>query len=337
MKIKFTLLSTFLFLLSIVASADDWVLNNGTMSAASYPNGKVDISFDFFVTGTPGGNGYTFTTSGNKSGTIKFSFTKLDASVITPAPSGDGSALFDWTLSTSGTGVGQTYTWTGTTKAVTMLEYQSPSGMSSKYKITFLQVPVTYPATAQENNIGVHGIFTTPTQATDPVPTNTDYTVSTNTAAMPVTFQSYDAKLVGNKLVVNWTTASETNNDFFDIQVMGADSSYKTVGRVASKAENGNSEKAIEYSFEKDLGAGGAAYMGIAIFAAGFILLLFNRKNKLLYTFLIVCGMSVSAISCRKNAEDKENRQPDRQMVRVVQVDKEGLKAYSKIAVAIRQ
>ncbi|MGJ7032417.1 hypothetical protein [Niabella hirudinis] len=332
-RTSIVILLAILAIFSKSVSAQNFVLNNPsiTPNPAVFPGGKETITFDFYVT-----QPYTFSSNdaSNSYGKIVFSFTKMDPTGI--QPTGTGATLFNWTLTNNGgTGASLVYTLTGKSKDIAM----QSSPPDAKYKITFADVPVTLAASQAETDIRIAGVFTSPTNATADSPDDNSVVIATYSVdpALPVTFQSYDAKLVGNKLVVNWTTASETNNDFFNIQVMGADSTFKTVGHVASKAENGTSTTALEYSFEKDLSTGTQAVMGIALFAAGFILLLFNRKNKWLYTLLIVCGLGTSAISCRKQSEDKENRMPDRQLVRVVQVDKEGGHAYSKIAVAVRQ
>ncbi|MGJ7029732.1 hypothetical protein [Niabella hirudinis] len=247
---------------------------------------------------------------------------------------GEFAPYFDWTA---------TEDLSSGTSKWTMLGIQNktiPADFLGKDVV--IPVVITQSSTqADANNKNGHGATVQITESIDKDsdPNNDFVSVYGYTdIVMPVTFQSYDAKIVGNKLVVNWTTASETNNDFFNIQVMGSDSSFKTVGRISSKAENGTSSTSLEYSFEKELGAGGSiSFMGLALFAAGFILLLFNRRNKLLYTFLLVSGLSMSTVSCRKNTQDREANPVGKQMVRVVQVDKDGVQAYSKIAVAVRQ
>ncbi|MBO9592630.1 MAG: hypothetical protein J7599_06940 [Niabella sp.] len=167
---------------------------------------------------------------------------------------------------------------------------------------------------------------------------NSQSSITVITGSLPVAFQSYDAKIVDNNLVVNWTTATEVNNDYFDVQVMGADSTFKTVGRVMSKATDnqGNSDTPLEYSFTKELGARGSL-MGVTLLAAGMIFLLFNRRNKLLFMLVLITGMGLTAISCRKQGREEVELSDSKQLVRLVQVNKEGTRAYSKVAVAVKQ
>ncbi|WP_300600734.1 hypothetical protein [Niabella sp.] len=336
MKKKLIILSLFCSVISGMALGQEWVLNNADMNPApaTFPGGKETISFDFYLKNSPTpSSGYDFKQSGNKSGSITITFTKMNPTSI--LPQGTGADLFTWTMSTQGTNESKTYTWNGTTKNVNMTDIGSTP---SKYKITFANVPVTYAATQAEKNISVFGEFTVPTGAPAGVDNDHKTGVATySTTALPVAFQSYEAKIVGNKLVVNWTTATEKDNKYFDIEVMGTDSIFRSAGRVETKAENGTSDAAIAYSFEKDLATGSTSLMGIVVFAAGFILLLFNRKNKLLYALLVVCGVGMSTISCRKNEVEKMNREDSRKLVRIVQVDKEGAQAFSKVAVAVKQ
>src|ERR1700712_1248514 len=123
-------LMAFLFHNSVKAQMD-FVLNNptlGPVTPAPFP-GNLTISFDFYVAQSP----FTFSSDpfSNSYATITFSFTKLNPTGI--VPSGTGAALFNWVLTTNGgVGVGLVYTYTGTTKNVTM--NQSPPG--AKYQIT---------------------------------------------------------------------------------------------------------------------------------------------------------------------------------------------------------
>lgn len=63
---------------------------------------------------------------------------------------------------------------------------------------------------------------------------------------LPVELLSFTANWMGNSVQLNWTTATEINNDYFDVQWSTDGVSYESVGTVEG---NGNSLKEINYSF----------------------------------------------------------------------------------------
>ncbi|WP_300598372.1 hypothetical protein [Niabella sp.] len=331
-KLLTTILNIALFVsISGIASAQDFVLNNGviTPAPAIFPGGTVTITYDFYTTVA-----FDFQANGARAATITFSFTKMDPTGKTPT--GTGADLFTWVLSDNGqAGQSKVYTWTGTTKAAT---HMNDFPTAAKYKIVFTGVPVTFSATQAASDIRVAGQFTDPAQAPAGNTANNFAEVKTySTPPLPVNFKSFDAKVVNNALVVNWATVSETNNDYFEIQVMDTDTTFRTIGTVLTKAANaGTSDSALEYSFTKELDARGSL-MGIAMFALGFIALLFNKRNKMLYMLVVIAGMSITTISCRKESKEKIDQYNGDYRVRVVQVDKAGLKSATKVALAVKE
>ena len=67
-----------------------------------------------------------------------------------------------------------------------------------------------------------------------------------STSSLPVKFISYEAKARNNDVVVNWTTASEINNDHFEIEFSKNAVDFEKVGQVKGA---GNSTKVINYNF----------------------------------------------------------------------------------------
>lgn len=68
----------------------------------------------------------------------------------------------------------------------------------------------------------------------------------------PVTFGNVSAQIKGKKLLVNWNTFSEKNNDYFEVQASKNGIDFKTVGNVKSKSEGGDSNQELKYNFEVD-------------------------------------------------------------------------------------
>ena len=74
-------------------------------------------------------------------------------------------------------------------------------------------------------------------------------TVDGNATTLPVNLLSFQAKREGQKVVLEWTTASEKNSSHFDVQMMTAHHNrFITIGKVISGA--GTSTIPINYRFE---------------------------------------------------------------------------------------
>ncbi|GAB3423489.1 Ig-like domain-containing protein [Niabella aquatica] len=146
---------------------------------------------------------------------------------------------------------------------------------------------------------------------------------------LPVDFGAITATLINGQLVVNWSTLTETNNSYFEIEASKDGENFYKIGTVNTKAKDGNSDVSISYDFNIDLQSGNTL-LGIAIFSIAFVALLFSRKNKWLYTVVLVGGLSIfGASSCSKN-DAADIDASGKLFVRVKQVDKDGSFSYSK-------
>jgi hypothetical protein len=71
-----------------------------------------------------------------------------------------------------------------------------------------------------------------------------------NTQTLPVEWLSFEGKQVSeNEVLLNWTTASEVNNNFFEIQ---RGENAETFYKIDSIKANGNSNIILKYSFIDD-------------------------------------------------------------------------------------
>lgn len=238
------------FVLQSSLFAQDFVVNNPVMTPnpGIFPGGTETVTFDFYVGGTVGGNAFTFSSDplSNNYGTITFSFTKLNPTGI--APSGTGATLFNWVLTNNG-GVGSalTYTYTGTTKTVSM--DQSPP--APKYKITFSNVPITLAATQAESDVRVAGQFTDPGNAAPNSAGNNSssiatYTISPSGGPLPVSLVDFTASKQYKVVGLNWQTSMEQNSSYFDVEFSRDGSKFENIGRVNAA---GNSSTLKNYSF----------------------------------------------------------------------------------------
>ncbi|MDB5200092.1 MAG: hypothetical protein JWO92_2055 [Chitinophagaceae bacterium] len=209
--------------------AQDFVLNNPVMAPdpAPFPGGTETVTFDFYVAQSS----FTFSSDplSNNYATITFSFTKLNPP---SAPTGTGAALFNWVKTNNGgTGVGLVYTWTGTTKAVTMNE----TPPAAKYKITFTNVPITFEATRAETDVRVAGQFTDPGNAPTGAAGNNSAVIATYTTSAgvtPIRLLSFNGVKEVNKVQLNWQTSSEQDSKYFDVEFSENSNQWNLIGTV---------------------------------------------------------------------------------------------------------
>ncbi|MGC4234723.1 MAG: cadherin-like domain-containing protein [Niabella sp.] len=153
---------------------------------------------------------------------------------------------------------------------------------------------------------------------------------------LPVDFGTVYAAFVNGQLVVNWSTLTESGNSYFDIEVSKDGENFTKIGSVDSKANGGYSDVAIDYDFSVNL-QNGNTLLGIALFSIAFIALLFSRKNKWLYTVVLVGGLSIfGASSCSKN-DAAGIEDSGKVFVRIKQVDIDGKFTYSKPVQVVRK
>jgi hypothetical protein len=71
-------------------------------------------------------------------------------------------------------------------------------------------------------------------------------------SALPVEMVDFTAKAASSSAVLNWTTAAEVNNSHFVVQRSNDNVHFTPVTEVSSLASNGNSTRALTYSFVDD-------------------------------------------------------------------------------------
>ncbi|ULT44073.1 hypothetical protein KRR40_12315 [Niabella defluvii] len=152
---------------------------------------------------------------------------------------------------------------------------------------------------------------------------------------LPVVYGGISAKIVDQSLIVNWSTLSETNNERFEIEVSKDGKSFTKVGTINTKALNGNSDKTLDYNFSKTVDIP-VAVMGISLLSLAVILLLVNRKNKLLFSVMMVMGVGLAFASCSKSSDQVDVHADSKLFVRIVQVDKDGKKSTSGVVTAYK-
>ena len=71
--------------------------------------------------------------------------------------------------------------------------------------------------------------------------------VSITSSPLPIKLLSFDGQLQDKQVVFNWTTASEKNNSFFEIEKSTDGALYTSLGKIDSKAIGGNSSNKLSY------------------------------------------------------------------------------------------
>ncbi len=146
--------------------------------------------------------------------------------------------------------------------------------------------------------------------------------VKTQTGALPVTFYGgLTAVLKNGQLQVNFSTATETNISHFEIEASADGQQFTQIGSLPSLSKDGNSSEILNYSFSASTTVlGGIAALGLFAFI-GFR----GRKYRLLT--IIVTLLALAA--CNKYKEEIQSGKAG--FIRIVEVDKDGGKTYSKV------
>lgn len=76
-------------------------------------------------------------------------------------------------------------------------------------------------------------------------------------ATLPVTLKAFNVRLQNNKVILDWQTASESNNAYFAIERSGEDMNFKEIARVNGKV---NSSEEASYRYEDATPLTGISY-----------------------------------------------------------------------------
>lgn len=148
---------------------------------------------------------------------------------------------------------------------------------------------------------------------------------------VPVTFENIEATHTGKDIKINWTTSSETNNHYFDIEVSKDGKNFKKITSVKSKAENGNANYPLNYEYSVSLNE--IALLAISPVLLGFLVIGYKRIQNIYLLLITICCIVIACNKQTISANDINNRI----FVRIVQVDIDGTKVPSEIVLSIKQ
>jgi hypothetical protein len=84
---------------------------------------------------------------------------------------------------------------------------------------------------------------------TDPITNFSPFTFGGTIIALPLTISTIKAEATGATNTISWTTATESNNSKFVVERSIDGTNFTTVGDVATRAINGNSNTVLNYNF----------------------------------------------------------------------------------------
>ncbi|HON18191.1 MAG TPA: hypothetical protein PK990_03385 [Salinivirgaceae bacterium] len=106
------------------------------------------------------------------------------------------------------------------------------------------------------SSVNIDGSLTISGTYSGPTPTGTGYMADNSTtylgSPLPVTLLSFDIKFQNNQIVLYWNTATEQNNDRFEIYRSNDMINWQLIAKVAGSG-NSNSEKYYSYTDDTNL------------------------------------------------------------------------------------
>ncbi|MCH5600631.1 hypothetical protein [Niabella ginsengisoli] len=154
--------------------------------------------------------------------------------------------------------------------------------------------------------------------------------------ALPVNYGPISAMMQHNILKVNWMTLFETNNKEFVIEGSADGKSWMEIGTVMSGARNGNSDKPLEYSFEKmfeNVAMAGFSLLSFFALAIVFLALFPTIKRKKTFSMLrlVIVLIGITIISCKKTDVQVDVSKEMIKFIRIGQIDADNTVHYSKV------
>lgn len=146
-------------------------------------------------------------------------------------------------------------------------------------------------------------------------------------SGLPVIFGTISASFKNDLLTVKWNTNSETNCDHFVVEGSVDGNNFVPLKEISSKATGGNSSAELQYSIS--FGAQTAMMISLGIFALLFSVFTFNRRKKWLVAGVVLS--IASFIACKKMEMAQTEKAGTLPYIRILQVDKDGGKHYSKV------
>lgn len=155
-------------------------------------------------------------------------------------------------------------------------------------------------------------------------------TVAVN-ATLPVSFGSVFSEVSKNTLRVNWSTIWEKNNDRFIVEASADGEHFTSLGELKSSAADGNSDKALTYSFSKDMPSV-TALLGLSLLLLGCRVPASGSMRRILLPRAVIIAtlLCIGILGCsRRDTAFLDTSAA--LFIRIKQVDKDSSFKYSKV------
>ncbi len=160
----------------------------------------------------------------------------------------DNLAFIDYTIN-GPTDFGNVST-AGTIDTIYKLKFSNPTAGAT---VRMLQAVNGVGPTGFDSTMTVNGFIPNITMRPNPSTIFTSYnlTQSSDTIPLPVKLLSFDARWTSEtEALVYWSTATEINNQHFEVERSLDGTFFEKIGVVKSAAPNGNSNQILQYSFQ---------------------------------------------------------------------------------------
>lgn len=263
----------------------------------------------------------------SNAGTIKNSFS-LATSVVSPWY---GNEVFRFAGSNSGT-LTNNYARAEMTLNGSAISSSDASSINAKDVATSL---LNQASTYTDQGWDFTNIWVFETNS--PLPT-----IHMTDIALPSTFNKIAAQIVNGQLMVNWSTLTEANCDYYNIEASADGNTFTKIGTLKSKSIGGNSSSILQYEYGMPLSS---VALGISLL---FITLgLVSRRHNattahrgatgiLGIGLITVSILLFASLSCSKQ-DIPVTGKSSKVFVRIAHVDKDGTVHYSKIIEAINE
>lgn len=164
------------------------------------------------------------------------------------------------------------------------------------------------------------------------VGTHIDIGAFENESALPVHFGPIEATMQNQRLLVKWSTLTETNNQYFDIEISADGKLFKKLATLPSLAPGGNSDLPLHYEYTIETPQ--VMLLPVLLY---FLFLCFSTgpRNRKSGFIMLIAGTAI-LLGCSKNSS-RPDLVSTKIFLRIAQTDRDGKKEYSKTITVVNQ
>lgn len=153
-----------------------------------------------------------------------------------------------------------------------------------------------------------------------------------NESVLPVRFGPIEAILQNQRLSAKWSTLTETNNQYFDIEISADGKHFKKSATLQSLAPGGNSDLPLHYEYTMEVPQ--VMFLPVLLYLL-FLCFLTNPKTRKLCLIMLIAG-TIPLWGCSKSSSRPELVNA-KIFLRIAQIDRDGKKEYSKTITVVNE